>query len=107
MSVIFQLLAPLLLWLASFSAIYGLHGLGCAQGWSAVEIGPLSLFRMALVVAWGVVVAAQIMLFRLVRNRIRRAPKRDLPKTRLIIGWTALVASVWTLFPVAVLTSCQ
>ena len=62
MRELLRILLPLLVWLASFSAIYGLHGLGCALGWPEVAWLGLSLFRWALLIAWLAAIVLQLLL---------------------------------------------
>ena len=53
MSDILRILVAPLAWLASFSAVYGIHGLACALGWPGIGLPGLSLFRVVLLAAWG------------------------------------------------------
>ncbi len=52
MIALLRVLAGLIGWAAGFSILYGLHGIACARGWSAVNIGPLDLQRLVLGLAW-------------------------------------------------------
>jgi len=103
---VLRLLLPLLIWLASFSAIYGLHGVGCALGWAGVEIGGLSLFRWALLAAWLAAILVQVALLLALRGARYAAPSPFLRWTSVAGAWVALVAVLWTLHPVAVLSTC-
>ncbi|PZN93105.1 MAG: hypothetical protein DCF31_13640 [Alphaproteobacteria bacterium] len=52
MSALLRVLAGLIGWAAGFSILYGLHGIACARGWSAVDVGLLDLQRLVLGLAW-------------------------------------------------------
>lgn len=101
-----RILAPLLLWLASFSAIYGLHGVGCAQGWAQISLGPLTLFRSILIAAWLLAVLAQFALLWGTRSWPFGPKGGFARRTGMLTGWTAVVATIWTLQPVVATTSC-
>ncbi|MGR3711231.1 MAG: hypothetical protein ACU0A9_17510 [Alterinioella nitratireducens] len=103
---VIRILLPLLLWLASFSAIYGLHGIGCAFGWPGVEVGPVSLFRGALLAAWLVALLAQIGVLVALRSERFGSSVPFSRWTSLALGWVGLVATIWTLHPVAVISTC-
>lgn len=105
MSEVARIFAPLLVWLALFSGVYGLHGLGCGLGWADVDAGPTSLHRAALIAGWGAAIVVQgLVLLALLRIWRSRQPfGRSVTRT---LGVAALVATVWTLFPVAFASSC-
>jgi hypothetical protein len=98
------LISPLV-WLASFSAVYGLHGALCGQEVAGMVLGfPLS--RLLLIAAYAVAVLLQIVLLVMhFHGRLAAAPG-FVRFVSLATGWTGLVAAVWTLFPVVVTTSC-
>ncbi|HBB85045.1 MAG TPA: hypothetical protein DC031_17690 [Sulfitobacter sp.] len=103
---ILRLLLPPLVWLASFSAIYGLHGIGCALRWPEISYQEVSLFRFALLSAWFAAIFMQVaLLFALHRDRFK-AGSAFMQWTSLATGWVGLVAVLWTLYPVAVITAC-
>ncbi|WP_096788107.1 hypothetical protein [Rhodobacter sp. CZR27] len=106
MSDIARIFAPLLVWLALFSAIYGLHGLGCGLDWPAIDVGGWSLQRIVLVSGW----ASAMVLQALVLGALVRAPRSLSPLVRqvsLVLGATGMAAVIWTLFPVAVASTCS
>lgn len=104
MRLLLRILLPLLAWLASFSLIYGLHGLGCALGWAEVAWPIMSLFRWALLAAW---VAAILLQLRFLLGFWRtRAPSSFIQMVGLTSSWVALGATLWTLFPIAVSSTC-
>lgn len=101
MSAVLRLALPLTLWIAGFSAVYGLQGLLCAR--LAPWIGA-SGDRALLIAAALAVIAAQILLC----LALRRWPARDPALRRISLGLSvvALVATVWTLLPPLMLSHC-
>jgi hypothetical protein len=100
-----RIFTPLLLWLALFSGVYAVHGLGCGLGWTEVPAGPLTLHRWALVGAAAGAVAVQGGLLLAILGRLGsgRAFVRGLSVTLAVAG---VVAVVWSLFPVLFASSC-
>ncbi len=106
MSEVLRILAPPLVWLASFSAIYALHGLGCALRWPEIEMAWLSLFRLLLLAAWLAALLAQIALFFALRSERFGSGSPFVRWTSIGTAWVGLVAALWTLHPVATTSSC-
>ncbi|MGP3698576.1 hypothetical protein [Rhodobacter sp. NSM] len=98
MSAILRIALPLTLWLAGFSAVYGLHGLICAGGWPGG--------RPALIAAALAAFALQVALFLGLRSRRFGAPSGFVRRTSLLLGIVAILATIWTLLPVAVTSTC-
>ncbi|WP_299819606.1 hypothetical protein [uncultured Jannaschia sp.] len=98
------LVAPLL-WLATFSAVYGLQGLGCAAGWDATADGPSPL-RLLLVAAWGLTILMQVALLGALRSDRFGADRPLVRRVSVLGGWVGLVAAFWSLLPVATTTPC-
>jgi len=96
MTDVIRLFGPLLLWLASFSAIYGLQGVLCAGGWN----------RTVLVAAWVFVVALQVVPLILLSTERFGASAGFIRRTSLALAVVGVVAVIWTLAPVAFLTAC-
>ncbi len=96
MTDILRLFGPLVLWLASFSAIYGLHGAICAQGWD----------RSLLVMAWGIAVAVQAAPLLLLSTERFGARAGFVRRASLALATVSLVAVIWTLAPAAFLSAC-
>lgn len=95
------LIAPLV-WLATFSALYGLHGLLCSDA-SDASAGTTEL---RLVTAYLVAILVQgTVLIGLYHDRFA-APHATIRLISRVTGWVGLVATIWTLFPVAVLAVC-
>ena len=100
------LIAPLV-WLASFSAVYGLHGIGCSLGWTEIDLLFLSLFRIVLLAAWAGAVLLQIALVVALHSRRFSSDSPFVRRTSIATGWVGLVAALWTLSPVATTSSCS
>lgn len=92
------LLGPAL-WAVVFSVVYGLHGSLCAAASGPEDLGRAA--RLALVGAWLLGSAAFLPVFALIPARSGQAA--NLPRMGL---WIGLVATLFTLFPVTVITSC-
>lgn len=104
MTEVLRILIAPLVWLASFSAIYGLHGLLCQNALAAVAGFPAE--RAVLMAAYGVAIAFQIILLWILHHPRFAAPSGLLRLVSRASGWTGLIASVWTLFPVVALPTC-
>ena len=106
MTDVARIFAPLLVWLALFSGVYGLHGIGCGLGWPDLRVGGLSLHRLALLSAYGESLAIQGAVLLALAHPLRSGQPfvRGVTLTRAV---TALVATGWTLVPVTFASSCQ
>ncbi|MBR9862708.1 MAG: hypothetical protein GYB24_04625 [Rhodobacteraceae bacterium] len=104
MTEIFRILIAPLVWFVSFSAIYGLHGVLCETGPGAFEGWPVQ--RVVLISPVLLAIALQVVnLWMLYQPRFT-APAGLLRFVSRAGGWTGLVATVWTLFPVVALSAC-
>ncbi|WP_114966541.1 hypothetical protein [Alkalilacustris brevis] len=102
MSFLARSLAGPMIWAVTFSVVYALHGAGCALGWDGVSAGPVSLHRAALVGSWALgLIAGAALLLRLPASG---GVQSGLPRAG---AWTGLVATLFTLFPVLVISSCD
>ena len=100
MSDVIRILIAPLIWLACFSAIYGLHGLSCSS-----SLGPTlsaGFWQAALIAAWVGALGLQVMILVIVRRRPAASPL--VARVSGLLVWTSLAATVWSLFPVAVLS---
>ncbi|WP_242494217.1 hypothetical protein [Salipiger sp. IMCC34102] len=102
-----RILLPLLVWLASFSAIYGLHGIGCAAGWPDVALAGSSLFRLALLAAWIAAIVLQVAILIALRSTRFRADEGFAYRVSVALAWVGVVAILWTLFPLATVAECR
>ena len=106
MKELLRVLLPLLVWLASFSAIYGLHGLGCASGWTEVALPVMSLFRWVLFLAWTATIFFQLLLLLALRTQRFGTTSSFIRRLSITNSWTALIATFWTLHPIAISSTC-
>ena len=98
------LIAPLV-WLAAFSAVYALQGFGCATGMHQTTFAGMPFLRAVLVLGSVITVAIQLgILLWLERIPPTLGWTRHVSR---ITAWVALVAAIWTLFPVAVTSLCK
>lgn len=104
MTDILRLSLPLTIWLASFSAVYGLQGLVCSDRWP--ETDGFSAGRAALLVAWLMACSIQTAFLVGLRSQRYASPSVFVRKVSLILAVVALVATVWTLLPLVVTTAC-
>lgn len=97
-----RMLAGPVLWGLLFSAIYALHGVGCALDWPTWQtpLGPLH--PGAMILAW---VAGLVLHGLLI---VLNHPQGSLGQARLIRAgnWIGAVSSAVTLLPVIVASSC-
>ncbi|WP_230532590.1 hypothetical protein [Microvirga roseola] len=96
---ILRISVPLTIWLASFSAVYGLEGLVCSDRWAQAGRG-------ALLMAWAAAIVLQIVLLLALRSTRFASPSGFVRGVSLALAGVALVATAWTLLPVAVTSLC-
>ncbi len=101
MRVLALTLAGPTIWAAIFSAVYALHGVGCAMGWTEIDLVIGSLHRMAMASAWLVGILASVAL--LVHLPSGPALPHWLPRAG---AWVGIGATLFTLFPILVTSSC-
>ncbi|WP_432256873.1 hypothetical protein [Limimaricola sp. AA108-03] len=101
---VLRLSLPLGLWLASFSAVYGLHGLLCSSRWAAP---PIALSERALLIgATLAAIALQALCLLILRSPRWREPDPRLRNIGLALATVALLATAWTMLPVVAFSSC-
>lgn len=88
-------------WAAAFAAAYGLHGLGCELGWTALQLGPVSAQRAAILLVG--LLAALVCVALLAQVDRRLGVEAQLPRIGL---WIGLGATLFTLAPVLVASTC-
>lgn len=105
MTDILRILVAPLLWLASFSAVYGLHGVLC--GHDLADVDSLPLRRAILVGAFGCVLALQTTI--LIGLHLRRfaSPSNFVRFVSRATGWVGLIAAAWSLMPVLATSVCH
>jgi hypothetical protein len=104
-------LAGLIGWSAAFLLLYGLHGLGCANGWDRIELGPTNVQRGVQVGTW--LACLPLLACLAWRLRAMRLSSTGGPGERWLaalaetLGWVGLVATAFTLFPVLATSVCR
>ncbi|GAD57513.1 hypothetical protein [Limimaricola cinnabarinus] len=104
MNAILRLSLPLTLWLAAFSAIYGLHGLLCSSRWAAVA--PELPGRVLLVGATIAALALQALLLAFLRSPRWPQPDAAIRRVSMVLAVAALVGTAWTLIPALAMSHC-
>lgn len=104
MIAVLRLSLPLGLWFASFSAVYGLHGLLCSSRWADASIDLPG--RALLIGASLAAIALQALCLAILRSPRWREPEPKLRHIGLGLAAAALVAAIWTLLPVVTFSSC-
>lgn len=99
------LIAPTI-WLVSFGAIYGLQGLSCAGGAPAVQPVEPDLWHHMPMIVWVTAMLAQGALIAGLRNTSFASNSAFVQQLSSLVCWTALVATLWTFFPAAILSTC-
>ncbi|MBV0891412.1 hypothetical protein KTN05_06030 [Paracoccus sp. Z118] len=105
MNDILRISVPLTVWIAAFSAVYGLQGIVCSDHWGAAGLG-LSAARAALVAAWLVAIAIQLGLLLVLQTPRYASPSRWVRWVSVALGIVALISTVWTLLPVVMTSVC-
>ncbi len=99
------LIAPLV-WLAAFSAVYGLHGLLCGHGLEDAELGEISLPRVILATAYIVAVLLQLALLAALYSPRFASRSGFVRFVSRATAWVGLIATLWSLFPVIATSYC-
>lgn len=99
---ILRLSMPMTVWLMSFSAVYGLQGLVCSSRLSYEQTASRYLLILAVIIA----VSLQVVLLWGLYSQRWGSPHPFIRATSTVLGSVALIATIWTLFPVAVMSLC-
>lgn len=103
MIALLRMTAGLTHWAAAFCVLYALHGLGCAGGWASVAVGPVSLHRLILTVAWiGGIVGGGVLTLWLYRTR--SAEWTD--QVGVVLGWIGMAAILVGGLPIVTIPAC-
>lgn len=105
MTDIARILIGPLVWLFAFSAVYGLHGIVCGLGWGGDEMLGFPLLRLVLVIAWLIAIGVQVVVLLGVYSRLG-SPSDLVREVSRLTAWVGLVATLWSMMPVAVTSSC-
>lgn len=98
------LIAPLL-WLAAFSAVYGLHGVLCGHGVEGAIFG-LPLPRVLLVTAYAFAILLQMALLKALYHPRYASTSGFVRFVSHATAWVGLVATGWSLLPVVMTSYC-
>ncbi|WP_116085159.1 hypothetical protein [Tropicimonas sp. IMCC34011] len=102
---IIRILISPLVWLAAFSAVYGLHGLICGHGIDGEAFG-LPLPRLLLVAAYAAAILVQLPILWALYSPRFASPSPFVRFVSRATGWVGLVATVWSLLPVVMTSYC-
>ena len=103
MMPLLRMTAGLTHWAVAFCVLYGLHGLGCANAAAAIAVGPISLHRLILMLAWvGGIVAGGVLTLWLHRTGRGALPDR----IGIVLGWVGVGAIVVTGLPIVTIPAC-
>lgn len=96
-----RVLAGPVLWAVLFSAVYALHGAGCHLGWTARPVWFTDLHHLAMWATWLSGLGLHALL-------VVTMPAGQGRSRAIIVAtsWIGLVASLFTLFPVLVISTC-
>lgn len=105
MTDILRISVPLTVWLAAFSAVYGLQGVVCSDRWTEAGLDLVS-GRVALIAAWVAATALQVAFIIALRSPRLVSSSPFVRRLSLILAISALVATMWTLSPVVMSMTC-
>lgn len=105
MTDILRISIPVSVWIAAFSAIYGLEGVICSDLWRAAGLS-LGQGRGVLVAAWIAAIGLQAALLVALRRPRFASSLPWVQRVATILGYVALVATVWSLMPVVTTSLC-
>lgn len=95
------LIAGFGLWGSAFVGIYGTQALGCHLGWEDVDLGPVTLNRIALLAIWAVhLCLIGLLAAALARRRASADASAFFKRAGLALTLCALAATVLIGFPV-------
>lgn len=102
MTDLLRISVPLTVWLAAFSAVYGLEGLVCSGRWPLGQ----QEGRTALIAAWLVAMGLQAAFLLALRSPRFASPSGLIRGVSQSLALAALVATAWTLAPVVLTSLC-
>ncbi|MGJ0454024.1 MAG: hypothetical protein ACR65T_12480 [Methylocystis sp.] len=106
MKDVVRIVIAMLVWLALFSALYGLEGVGCAAGWQHIPVNGATLFQAAMTLAFFVALFILVAVLVALRSPRFRSASPFVAHISIILAVAALVAGAWTLFPALALSRC-
>ena len=99
-------IAGLLGWSAVFALVYALHGIGCANEWHLIELGPTNVQRTVQVGTWLASLPPLAALGFWLRRRRLAGAAGLLAQLAETSAWVGLAATVLSLFPVTATSVC-
>ena len=100
MGTVIRLALPLTVWLAAFSAIYGLNGWLCTTGLADATARPMLAAAVLLAVV------TEVGLFIWLRRSDWQTAGSTLRRVAMTLAVVALIGTVWTLLPGLLLSRC-
>lgn len=100
-----MLVGPLA-WLSLFTLVYGLHGLLCGLGLGGAEMFGQPMLRLVLVLAWLAAIGLQAAILAVLYSSSFTVSSAFVGHVSRLTAWVGLVATVWTLAPIAATTPC-
>ncbi len=100
--------AGFIIWALAFTLLYGGLSVGCAFGWQAMTMAGGNLLRVVLLAIWAVHMIALVGLLIYCLRLPRTGDSTPAFTRKAAIGTTvaALVATLWTGFPIPALSQC-
>ena len=105
MTDILRISIPITVWIAAFSAVYGLEGTICSDQWTAAGFS-LGQGRAALLASWAAAIVVQAALLMALRSPRFASSHVWVQRLAITLGCVALVATIWSLMPVATTSLC-
>ena len=105
MTDILRISIPLTVWIAAFSAVYGLQGIICSDLWRTAGL-TTGQGRIALIVLGVAAVALQVAMQVLLRRPRFASPLPWVQRVATILAYVALVATLWSFLPVVSTSLC-
>lgn len=105
MSDILRISIPITIWIAAFSAIYGVEGAVCSPHWGGAGLN-LRQGRLMLLGAWALAIAAQVVAIVVLRGRFA-SPHPWTRRLSVLMAVVALVATIWGMAPIVLTSLCQ
>ena len=106
MNDILRISLPLTIWIAAFSAVYGLEGIICSDLWTKAGLS-LGQGRVTLIVSWAIAIVLQVVLLFSLRMPRFGSSLPWVQRTSTVLAWVALVATTWSLMPVLTASLCR
>lgn len=105
MKDVLRILVSPVIWLAAFSAVYGLHGVLCSMTIDATMFG-VSWARVVLILAFIAAVLLQAGILIMLHSARYAASSGFARRVSRASGWTGFAATIWTLSPTLAASTC-